>query len=615
VPADVSLPAWGWGQTALIDRDARWWYPTAQGLARYPAGVAFEALATTLPELFVRPDRLPGRDVFRLYEDRRGDVWISTMSANGLARWDRATEQIAQVDGLPHGVAMAFAEDTTGALWVSYSEGQLARIAAGAPPHALGPDDGLPPGEITALLIDRAGRLWAGHGSAGVTRIDDPGAAHPSMRRFTVADGLGTDQVVSLIDDTYGRIYIGTSRGLDRLDPETGHITHFDTADGLPNDYINVAHRDRTGALWFGTKAGAARLIPTAAAQPPAPPATYISRIAIAGTSQAIAVDGARHVALEIGPDDGQLDIAFTSPSFAVGERMRFQYRLDGDPAWSTPVAEREVHLAGLAAGSYRFLVRAVSSSGATSEPATVAFEVLPHVWRRGWFLALCAAAIGFAVHRVYRIRLRHALLIERVRTRIATDLHDELGANLSRIAILAEVANRRAAADQPLAQEVDDIGRSARELVDVAADIVWSTDPRRDDLGSVIVRLRRFAGDVLEGRGMTWSLEAPPDPARIKLGPDQRRHLHLIVKEAIHNAAKHSEARHVAISIARTEGGLDVRVSDDGNGMSSSASRSRDGNGLANMRARAAEAGGTLAVDTGVGRGTTIALRLRPQP
>lgn len=130
-------------------------------------------------------------------------------------------------------------------------------------------------------------------------------------------------------------------------------------------------------------------------------------------------------------------------------------------------------------------------------------------------------------------------------------------------------------------------------------------------DLGSVIVRLRRFAGDVLEGRNMTWTLEAPPDPGRIKLTPDQRRHLHLIVKEAIHNAAKHSAARHVAISVARAAGGLEVRVTDDGDGFSLAASGARGGHGLANMRARAAEAGGTLAVDSRIGYGTTIALRL----
>jgi ligand-binding sensor domain-containing protein/signal transduction histidine kinase len=616
VPADVSVMAWGWGQTALIDREGRWWFPTGQGLARYPAGVAFESLATTLPERFVRPDQLPGRDIFRLYEDRRGDVWIATLSASGLARWDRATGTIHAVSGLPSGAALAFAEDTAGALWIAYSDGHLVRRVEGAAPRVLGAGDGVPAGEINALLVDGAGRLWAAHGSAGVLRLDDPGAAHPRIRRVTAADGLGTDQAVSLVDDAHGRIYVGTSRGVDRLDPDTGQITHLGTADGLPNDYIYVAHRDASGALWFGTKAGAARLSPPAAGEPAAPPAVYISRVAVAGVAQPLAIDGARRVALELGPEDGPLEIGFTSPSFAVGERVRFQYRVDGDDAaWTAPVAEREVHFARLAAGSYQFRVRAVSSSGAASEPAVVAFTVRPHLWQRGWFLALCAAAIGVVVLRVHRMRLRHALAIERVRTRIASDLHDELGANLSRIAILAEVADRRAAVHPPLSGPIRDIGRSARELVDVAADIVWSTDPRRDDLGSVIVRLRRFAADVLEGRNMTWTLEAPPDPGRIKLAPDQRRHLHLIVKEAIHNAAKHSAARHVAISIARAGGGLAVTVRDDGRGFPLAASSVRGGNGLANMHARAAEAGGRLAIDSRIGQGTTIALRLGAQP
>jgi signal transduction histidine kinase len=139
----------------------------------------------------------------------------------------------------------------------------------------------------------------------------------------------------------------------------------------------------------------------------------------------------------------------------------------------------------------------------------------------------------------------------------------------------------------------------------------VWSTDPRRDDLGSVIVRLRRFGTDVLEARGVACVVEAPPDPGRIRLAPDQRRHLQLIAKEALHNAAKHAAARRVVVSITRAHRALLVRISDDGRGFALPAAGAREGNGLANMRARAAHAGGTLQIDSEPGRGTTIALRL----
>jgi signal transduction histidine kinase len=133
---------------------------------------------------------------------------------------------------------------------------------------------------------------------------------------------------------------------------------------------------------------------------------------------------------------------------------------------------------------------------------------------------------------------VQHLVAVERVRTRITTDLHDDLGAGLSRIAILSEVAARGGGA-RGVDEVVGDIGKSARELVDVASDIVWSTDPARDDLGQLVVRLRGYAADVLEGQGIAWTLRAPPEPGALKLDPYQRRHLDLIMKEAIHNAAR----------------------------------------------------------------------------
>ena len=608
-PAGVVTMAWAAGMTAFVDHNGAWWYPTAEGAARYAANLPFEQLATTEPEWFARPPQLPGRDVFHMYEDRRGDVWISTLSKTGLVRWSRSDGQMHTLLGLPDDVASAFVEDRAGALWISY-QGEMVRLREGKPPERFGASDGVPSGTNLDMIIDHEGRLWVTGDGGGVARLDDPTAAHPHFVLFTTADGLASNQVLSIVEDVFGQIYIGTSRGLDRIGPAgpgAAPIAHFDLTDGLPNDYVIVSHRDRSGALWFGTKNGIARLVP----QKPslgAAPRTYISRVAVDGATTPMAVDGMQSLELELGASADRLDIAFTSPSFAVGEPVRFQYKLDD--TWSTPVLEREVHYARLAPGNYQFQVRVVAASGAVSEPATVSFVVVPPVWMRWWFITLCAIALALIGFVIARARLRHVLAIERIRTRIATDLHDDLGANLSRISILADVATRRAAADQPHGEQVADIGRSARELVEVASDIVWSTDPRRDDLGSLLVRLRKFSGDVLEGRGIAWTLTAPPEPDRIKLGPDQRRHLHLIVKEAVNNAAKHSEAKTVAIDVTRVDRALIVKVTDDGRGFELRTTAG-EGNGLTNMQNRARVAGGTLVVSSQVGEGTTLTLRL----
>ena len=608
-PEGVTTMAWSAGQTAFIDHTGAWWYPTGEGVARYAANLPFEQLATTVPEWFARPPLLPGRDIFHLYEDRRGDVWISTLSGTGLVRWARSDQTIHPVPGLPVGVASSFLEDRAGAMWIGY-EGELVRIRAGASPELFGAREGVPAGTNLGLIEDRDGRVWITGEGGGVAHIDEPAAAQVRLVPFTTANGLASNQALSLVEDGFGQIYIGTTHGIDRISPGalgSAPIAHFGIADGLPNENVPVSHRDRTGALWFGTKNGIARLVPQRPAVG-APPRTYVSRVSIDGKALDMAVDGMQVIELELGASADRLDIAFTSPVFAVGDPVRFQYELDD--TWSEPVVEREVHYARLAPGQYQFRVRAVAASGAVSEPATVSFVVVPPVWTRWWFLTLCAIALALIGFVIARARLRHVLAIERIRTRIATDLHDDLGANLSRISILADVATRRAAADQPHLEQVTDIGRSARELVEVASDIVWSTDPRRDDLGSLLVRLRKFAGDVLEARNIAWMLTAPSEPDRIKLTPDQRRHLHLIVKEAVNNAAKHSEAKAVTIDVTRVDRALVVKISDDGRGFELR-TMGGEGNGLTNMQNRARVAGGTLVLSSQVGEGTTITLRL----
>jgi len=612
VPDDVTELAWTDGQTIAVDRDDRWWYPTTAGVAHYPRVARLDDLATAMPDFFRMRDGLPGRDIAALYEDHRGDVWIATMSRIGLVRWDRARDRIAPLTGhWPAALASAFVEDRTGALWIGFEDGQLVRARDGVP-ETFGAADGVPGAGVTALLVDARGRLWLGTDGSGIARIDDPGAARPRIARYSTQTGLASDRVTTLVDDLRGRIYIGSTRGVDRLDPTTGNVGHFDTADGLPSNYVTTSLRSADGALWFGTKAGAGRLVEDSRLLA-APPPTYITQFSVTGAPRAIAIGGDRDVgAIELGPDDNQLDIAFTSPAFVVGESLRFQYRLDDDAAWSPPVSEREVHFPKLPPGRYRFSVRAVLGAGAMSPAARATFAILPPLWQRWWFIALAMVTAFGLGYRAYRMRLAHLLAIERVRIRIATDLHDDLGSSLSRIAILSEVATRRAAASQAITTQIGDIGRSARELVDVASDIVWSTDPRRDDLESLLIRLRSFASDVLEGRDIAWSMDAPADPERIKLDPERRRQLFLILKEAVHNAARHAGATRVDITVARVDGALAATVCDDGRGFDAATpgDGGGSGNGLASMRARAAQAGGTLRVETGR-TGTSVIVRL----
>ena len=218
----------------------------------------------------------------------------------------------------------------------------------------------------------------------------------------------------------------------------------------------------------------------------------------------------------------------------------------------------------------------------------------------------------------LYRYRVAQLLRVERVRTRIATDLHDDIGASLSRVAILSEVVKLQTdGTDSQSAPLLTEIAESARGLMDSMSDIVWSIDPRRDDLHNVVVRVRQFASDVLEARGIEWDFSVAPEVEKLKLDPEQRRHLYLIFKEGINNVVRHAEGvSTVALSIRMAGGQLVGEIKDDGQGFepkpsAERQSNGRGGNGLPNMRERAEQLGGRLEIESSPGAGTRLMLRM----
>ncbi len=230
--------------------------------------------------------------------------------------------------------------------------------------------------------------------------------------------------------------------GLDRLDPAGGHVRHYTTADGLTGNELLSGFRDRHGTLWFGGYNGLLRLVPTPD-RPRSPPAVLIGGLRVAGESHLTSDLGEGEIPrFELEPHQNQLQIEFFGLDTGAGDELRYQYWLEGaDKDWNALTEQRNVNYASLSPGRYRFVVRAVAGDGALSEkPATVEFTILRPVWQRWWFLTLAALVIAAGAYWLYRARVARLLELERVRTRIATDLHDDLGSNLSQIAILSEV-------------------------------------------------------------------------------------------------------------------------------------------------------------------------------
>jgi len=610
LPAGLTYMGWGQGPVALHDRTGQWWIATGSGVLRYPACDDARALAHATPRLYTMRDGLPNPIVLRLFEDSRGGIWAGT--ADGAGRWERARDRWTAFGAAqPTGGEMrdavhAIAEDGTGAVWLGFASPRVLRIrgsSADPVPLRLA-------GFVNALLLDHAGRLWIGTSQAGVARIDNPGARSPLMQSYTVDQGLASNHVFSLVEDQWGRIYIAGGRGVDRLSPGNGEVRHFTEENGLPSGETERLYRDRNGLIWFASNFGVARYQPEPEVSR-APPQPLLRDLIIGGVPHPLSVLGdARVEGLELAPSQSSLAIEYRALHFAAGERLRYQYRLLGAPGdWSPPAETETVHYANLAPGRYSFEVRSVNEAGELSAPARLQFCRLSPVWQRWWFLTLAfslAASILFGLHQY---RLRHALMLERIRTRLATDLHDDLGAGLAEIAILSEVAKRKPR--ESATETLDYVARQARRLRAALDDILWTVDSRRDRLSELVNRMRETALPVLQSddRNVRFTAPSEEELERIGVAPDLRRHLLLFFKEAAANVARHAGARNVEIEIQLRAGRLSVLVKDDGRGFDTSARSA--GHGLAGMRYRAAEINGELRLDSAPGEGTEVELRV----
>jgi signal transduction histidine kinase/ligand-binding sensor domain-containing protein len=614
VPNQVRRFTWGHGQIHFEDHLGAWWIPTSDAILHYPPGLAVEDLAASLPDrVFTTRDGLPSNTIFRLFEDSRGDVWVSTVGPDVVTLWSRAEGVFRNFsrdrDGNPLGTPTAFAEDRAGNIWMGLFWGHAARYSHGRF-QIFTAADGLPEGVVNSLYVDHAGRLWLGSTRGGLARVDRPDQDMPRFKIYNAASGLSANDINCITEDSVGRIYAGTGRGLDRLDPETGRVRRFSEEDGLRfADSLTVAYRDRRGNLWFGGT-GLWRLAP----QPErasVPPNIRISGVSVLGKPRLISDLGETSVAgLRLRSGENQITIDYGSLNFGVGEAIRYQYRLEGSE-WAGPVDSRSVNYAGLAPGNYRFLVRAVNWEGVGSTPpASVDFVILPPIWQRWWFVSLAAAGICLAAFAVHRVTLRQALELERVRTRIATDLHDDIGSSLTQIAVLSEVARKSingsaAGASAPLSRIAD----LSRELVDSMSDIVWSINPERDRLSDLAYRMRRFAGDVFAARDIDFDFTAPAPGNDIALPAEVRRQIFLISKECVHNALRHAACTRVEMLFRAQRGQVVLRIADNGRGFAWP--ENGPGQGLASIGRRAREIGARLQVFSEPGRGTVMTLHV----
>jgi ligand-binding sensor domain-containing protein/signal transduction histidine kinase len=572
-------------------------------------------------------------EVFALHSDRARVLWVGT--PNGLACWDGMSWRgYTTADGLAPGAVRAIADDAEGNLWIGTQGGGLNQLREGRFTAFRKNDDGLPSDNITSLLVGRDGALWVGT-SSGLARFKDG-----KLTRFTSADGLASNGIAYLTEDG-DYLWIGSNAGLMRValksfnDFADGRIQKldcraFDTADGLPTSECSVgsqpaASRTRDGKLWFPTIRGLVGIEPARLRLNTNPPPVSIESVLVENREQLVA--GPR-VPLPAGiilpANTERLEIQFTSLNLASPERTLFRHQLEGyESTWSEPRASRVASFPKLPPGEYRFRVAAANEDGVWNETgASLAITVLPPFWRTWWFLTLTVLTVlGLVAGVVHFIstqrlkqqiaRLRQKEALEHERSRIARDLHDQLGANLTRVSLLGELIETDK--DQPVEVETHarQICKTAGETASALDEIVWAANPANDTLEGLVNYICKYAQDFLGSVGLRHRLEMPAHLTATDVAPDFRHNVFLVAKEAMNNVAKHAQAQSVWVRARIEDGALVIEVQDDGRGPADAATATERGrNGLRNMSRRMEDIGGTFSIGPAPERGTLVRLK-----
>ncbi len=617
----------------MQDRAGDYWISTTSGLYQFPPVRYLRDLARTAPKaVYTASTESNSNNIRFAFEDSRGDIWIGTNGRGLISRWERSTGTIhryQESDGVPRGRTIDITEDQGGTIWFSVREGGLVRYRDG---HfrrftAAQVPDGY---DILGLFPDHAGRLWLAINSVGLVRIDQTEAEQPRITTYTIAQGLSSNGVRQVTENQLGQIYVATARGIDRLDPATGHVKHYSTADGLAGNETITAYRGRQGILWFGSSLGLSRLEP--ASERKDPPPVFISGLQVSGIPYRLSPLGETRIeGLVFEPGQRQFQLSF----FALGESLRYQYFIEGlSQNWSVPTEQRTLTL-NLAPGGYRISLRAVSGDGGLSSvPATISFTILRPVWQRWWFIGLgtlLMATLLFAFYRYRMARLQEVNMVlveaklaeerlrkskeerlrelELVRERIASDLHDDIGSSLTQISLLSEVVNQRIdGSNEGVRRPLMMIANSSRELIDAMSDIVWAINPQKDHVSDLSQRMRSLISELSTFSSIRFNFRTLPLETDLPLGANLRREIFLIFKESVNNIVKHSGATKAEMEFRVEKNQLFLRLRDNGRGFD--LNEESDGHGLISMRTRAEAFGGKLELVSVPDQGTTVTLQ-----
>jgi ligand-binding sensor domain-containing protein/two-component sensor histidine kinase len=532
-------------------------------------------------------DEFPFRKIRGILETSDGSIWYSTYGDGAVLFDGEKYTQFTETDGLGSNTVMEAVEDPEGNIWFA-TYGGVTKYD-GTNFETLRIEDGLPNNGVIHAIAAQDSAIWFST-FGGVARLKNG-----EFEVITDQDGLPNTVSYFVFQSSNGLFWIGTNDGVVRLDYEAfkkGDRRNLDgirvirKEEGLIGNELNAAaiYEDRRGRLWMGTVDGLSIFYPERFSKKPTEPQVYITGIRSSGRE----FDQASE--LSFSHNRSFIEVDFVGLDYAAPEQITYEYRIKGiDPDWQT-TRDRSAKYPSLPAGDYKFEVRARNADGLWSEGrASVSFRINAPFWQQWWFIGLNVIIIGAIIFLLYDYwRVSKMVDIERIRVRIASDLHDDVGASLTEIALQSDFL-QATNIDNEIKKSLQQIGRQSRHIVNTLDDIVWSIDARNDTLGDLTDRMQDYINQVLESKNMRVNYNFDDLDMDHKLPVELKENLYLIFKEAANNIAKYSNGDKVDIELKSDNSTFRFLIRDNG---SSKNGIKKTGHGLRNMEMRANRVG-----------------------
>lgn len=559
----------------------------------------------------------PIKSVRTILEDRGGDLWVGLIDENNtgpnLIRIDRTRNVAARYTAPGSGVWCIF-EDRDGNLWLGGQYNYLNRFdrrTTSFENFRAKADDSTWLGSDAIRAIYQSGDadLWFGTWGGGLYRYDQ------QTRRFSIyfeQDGLPSNYVKAVLPDNRNNLWLATERGLSRFDLSTHVFKNFTSEDGLQGDRFlsGSCFRTKDGRMYFGGTDGLNVFHPDSIRDNPNIPPVVITTFKVFDKEMSLPPATETTNVVDLTYNQDFFSFEFVALDYTAPHKNQYAYMLEGfDKQWVSAGTRRYAAYTGVPPGKYVFRVRGSNNDGMwNSEGAALRIVIAPPYWGTWWFMVLATLSAAGLLYSLYRYRVNQLLAIERLRARIAGDLHDDVGTDLSSIVLATQSIERKLPATSNQRDEVRQIGSIALRTQEMMRDIVWVLSSRNDTIDDLIMKMREATKRILGT--ISFRFQAPETPLPDKMSLEFKRTIFLFYKECLNNIVKHAAAKTVNIEIRSIGRGFVLTIADDGKGFNPNSHTS--GLGLKNLRGRADQLKGELVVSSEPGKGTRISLSVK---